>query len=154
MKEIHLGTDHAGFALKEEIKKHLLAKGYSVVDHGAAEYVDGDDYPDYISLAAKAVSEDPEARIGIVFGGSGTGEAIVANRYPRVRCAIYNGGPRETVTLSREHNDANVLSYGARFVGVATACDVADEWLSTAFSGDERHVRRIAKIEALVIRNP
>ncbi len=149
MKQIYLATDHAGFELKNALYAYLIEKGYEVIDRGAATFEEGDDYPDLIKLAAAAVSEDPEQRMAIVLGGSGTGEAIVANRFPRVRCVVYNGGPREIITLSREHNDANVLSFGARFVDEALAKAVVDQWLTTPFSGDERHVRRIAKIEEL-----
>jgi ribose 5-phosphate isomerase B len=149
MKQIYLATDHAGFALKNALYAYLREKGYEVIDRGALTFEEGDDYPDLIKLAAKAVSEDPEQRLAIVLGGSGTGEAIVANRFPHIRCVVYNGGPREIITLSREHNDANVLSFGARFVDEELAKAVVDQWLSTPFSGDERHVRRIAKIEEL-----
>lgn len=148
--EIYLATDHAGFELKEVLRKHLLEQGYAVTDCGATQFAPDDDYPDYISKAAKAVSESPEARRAIVLGGSGTGEAIVANRFPNVRAALYNGGPLDTVKLSREHNNANVLSIGARFVDAAQAISVVEEWLTTAFSEDERHIRRIEKIEKLV----
>jgi ribose 5-phosphate isomerase B len=148
--EIYLATDHAGFDLKEVLRKHLTEQGHSVVDCGATEFAPDDDYPDFISKAAKAVSDSPDTRRAIVLGGSGTGEAIVANRFPNVRAALYNGGPRDTVKLSREHNDANVLSIGARFVDEAQAISVVEEWLSTPFSVDARHVRRIEKIEKLV----
>jgi ribose 5-phosphate isomerase B len=149
MKQIYLATDHAGFALKEELFAYLKNKGHDVIDCGATALNQNDDYPDFIKLAAKAVSEQPDTRCAIVLGGSGTGEAIVANRFPHVRCVVYNGGPREIITLSREHNDANVLSFGARFVNTDTAIAVVEQWLSTAFSHDQRHKRRIAKIEEL-----
>lgn len=145
--EIYLATDHAGFELKEVLKKHLLEQGYSVVDCGALTLDNDDDYPTFISKAALAVSEDPVNRRGIVLGGSGTGEAIVANRFKGVRAALFNGGPRDTVELSREHNDANVLSLGARFIDEAQAISVVEEWLNTPFSDEERHVRRIEQIE-------
>jgi ribose 5-phosphate isomerase B len=145
--EIYLATDHAGFQLKEAIKAHLIKQNYNVIDCGAFTVDENDDYPLFISKAAKAVSEDPEGRRAIVLGGSGTGEAIVANRFDNVRAALFNGGPRDTVELSREHNDANVLSLGARFIDEAQAISVVEEWLSTPFSGDERHVRRIEEIE-------
>lgn len=148
--EIYLATDHAGFELKEAIKQHLMDNNYDVHDLGAHEYNESDDYPDFISLAAKAVSEDPENRKAIVLGGSGTGEAIVANKYDHVRCALYNGSNLETIKLSREHNNANALSLGARFIDRALAIEAVNVWLSTPFSGDERHIRRIEKIDKLV----
>lgn len=144
---INLGTDHAGFALKNVLKDFLITEGWTVVDHGAHDYDAEDDYPTFIAAAAKGVSNDPAHHVAIVLGGSGTGEAIVANRFPRVRAMVYNGGPRETITLSREHNDTNCLSLGARFVDEATAKVVVKEWLETPFSNIERHIRRIAQIE-------
>ncbi len=145
--EIYLATDHAGFELKEVLRKHLIDQQYNVTDCGAISLDNNDDYPLFISKAAKAVSDDPQNRKAIVLGGSGTGEAIVANRFPGVRAALFNGGPRDTVVLSREHNDANVLSLGARFIDEAQAISVVEEWLKTPFSGDMRHVRRIEEIE-------
>lgn len=145
--EIYLATDHAGFELKEAIKKHLIDLNYQVIDCGALIFDNNDDYPLFISKAAEAVSEDPINRKAIIIGGSGTGEAIVANRFPHVRAALFNGGPRDTVQLSREHNDANVLSLGARFIDETQAISVVMEWINTPFSGDPRHVRRIDEIE-------
>lgn len=145
---IHLATDHAGFAHKEKVKAFLLEKGYTVVDHGAEVLIEGDDYPDFIRKAARAVSENPDQK-AIIFGGSGQGEAIVANRFSHVRTAVCYGGEtaKEIVTLSREHNDANVLSIGARFVDENELLELVELWLSTSFSNDERHIRRIAKID-------
>ncbi len=145
--EIYLATDHAGFELKEKIKAYLSEKGYAVVDCGAEVYEPEDDYPDFIAIAARHVSDACGKKRAIIFGGSGTGEMIVANRFPHVRAALYNGALLEEVKLSREHNDANVLSLGARLVSEEQAKEAIDLWLSTPFSGDERHVRRIAKIE-------
>lgn len=143
---IHLGTDHAGFAHKEILKEYLIGKGYEVIDHGAGSYVDGDDYPEFIARAARAVSEN-QGQIAVVFGGSGTGEAIVANRFPGVRAVVANGNPRDIITLSREHNNANALSIGARFVAESELCELVQLWIDTPFSSDERHMRRIAQIE-------
>lgn len=158
--KIHLATDHAGYELKNKIMDYLVdfAKpeisgrtnpegfsGYEVSDHGAFEYNEADDYPDFVSKAAQAVSEDPENNIGIVFGGSGEGEDMVADKFPHVRSAVYYGGNLEIVKLAREHNDANVLSLGARFVGYEEAKEAVKIFLETKFSGDERHQRRIAK---------
>lgn len=143
---IHLATDHAGIELKEYIEQWLLDNSYSIVDHGAFAMDPDDDYPDFIMAAARAVSESEGGR-AIIFGGSGQGEAIAANRYPGVRAALWYGGPEEIITLSREHNDANVLSLGARFLTQHEAQRAVELWLNTEFSSDERHVRRIAKID-------
>ena len=156
--KIHIGADHAGFDLKEELIKFLEKKDYEVIDCGAYEYDEDDDYPDFIFPVAKAVATDPKTR-GIIIGGSGQGEAIAANRIPGVRAAVFNGQyeskdgreiPNEIV-LSRQHNDSNVLSLGARFLSIEEAKEAVELWLETDFSGDERHTRRIYKIEQLGI---
>ncbi len=145
---IYLATDHAGFAYKELVKQHLISKEYNVIDCGADTLDETDDYPDYISRAAKEVSRD-QAVGGIIFGGSGQGEAIVANRFPHVRAAVCYGGDmaNSIVKLSREHNDANVLSIGARFVKEDELLPLIDLWLATQFSNEEHHIRRLAKIK-------
>ncbi len=142
--KIHLATDHAGFEHKESLKAYLLSKGYEVIDHGAKELNEGDDYPGFISSAAKAVIADAESK-AIVFGGSGEGEAMVANRFKGVRAAVYYGGNKDILVFSRAHNDANVLSLGARFLVEEEVNEAADIWLQTEFSGDERHVRRLSQ---------
>ncbi|MEX0919033.1 MAG: RpiB/LacA/LacB family sugar-phosphate isomerase [Candidatus Paceibacterota bacterium] len=157
--KIYLGADHAGFQLKEEIKAFLLEQSYNVSDEGAYKYQSGDDYPDFIGLVAVQVAAEPESR-GLIFGGSGQGEAMAANRYKGVRAVVYYGsvplrpdtpaGEADILQLSRRHNDANVLSLGARFVDPAEARVAVVKWLETDFSGDERHIRRIKKIEGLV----
>ena len=143
---IHVASDHAGFELKESIKKFLMDSDYEVQDHGAFEFNADDDYPDFVRKAAEAVLKDPESR-GIILGGSGQGEAIVANRVKGVRAAVYYGGSEDIIKLSRERNDANVLSLGARFISGQEALDMIKLWLDTVFSGDERHKRRIRKID-------
>lgn len=149
--KIYLATDHAGFELKEKIRDWLLDNGYEVEDCGAHEFDQSDDYPDFIRVAAEAVSKCSEsadssrACRGIVLGGSGQGEAMVANRLRGVRAAVYYGGSDEIVILSREHNDANVLALGARFLSESQALKAVALWLKTPFSGEERHARRIAK---------
>ncbi len=150
--KLYLATDHAGFELKEQVKNWLSEKSeYSVVDCGAESYIDGDDYPKYMAIAAKAVQDDAmhEPSMAIIFGGSGTGEAIVANRFHHVRAGIYNGGDLELVKLSREHNDANVLSIGARFVNFDDTKKAVEVFLSTPFSHQERHADRVIMIEEL-----
>lgn len=148
IRTIHIGADHAGFELKEELIAMLQSNGYEVVDHGAYEYEEDDDYPDFIAPVAQAVSADMEKLSkGIVIGGSGQGEAIVANKFPNIRAVVWYGSNDEIIPLSREHNDANILSIGARFVSVEEAKEAVELWLETAFGGEERHVRRINKIE-------
>lgn len=146
--KIYLATDHAGFELKEKVKSFLKEKGYEVEDCGAHEFDKDDDYPDFISKAAEKVSENPEDR-GIIFGGSGQGEAIVANKFPGVRAVVFYGSEPEIIPLSREHNNANVLSIGARFVKEDELMPLVKKWLEMKFSADERHVRRIEKIEEI-----
>ena len=106
---IHLATDHAGLDLKNSIKTYLLNKGFEVKDHGAHEYAPQDDYPDFIFPCAKAVAKDIDSR-GIILGGSGQGEAMAANRIKGIRAAVFYNGPQEIIKLSREHNNANILS--------------------------------------------
>lgn len=141
--KVYLATDHAGFSLKEEVKKYLQTQGFEVEDYGAHQLEEGDDYPDYISKAAEKVSQNPDS-MAIVFGKSGAGEAIVANKYKSVRAVI--GFSEQNVRMAREHNDANILSLGSEFVDPEKAQEFAKLFLSTSFSGDERHLRRIKKI--------
>jgi len=141
--KIYLASDHAGFELKEILRVYVEELGYETEDCGALAYDAGDDYPEYIRQAAQKVSNNSQESKAIILGGSGQGEAMVANRYPNVRATVYYGGSEEIITLSREHNDANVLSLGARFLSTEDAKHVVKTWLSTAFSNEERHVRRI-----------
>ncbi len=148
--KIILASDHAGFTLKEAVKKFLQEKEYTVLDVGAHELKEGDDYPIYMSAAALKVAEDMTGKTkAVIFGGSGQGEAIVANRFPGVRAVIWYGGDQEVLKKTREDNDANILSIGARFVEADGACDAVETWLETPFSGDERHQRRIEQIDAI-----
>jgi len=142
---IYIGSDHAGFELKEFIKSFLQEKGYDVEDKGAFWYNGEDDYPDFIRPVAESVSNNPESR-GIILGGSGQGEAITANRFPGIRAALYYGGPIEIVALSRQHNDTNVLSLGARFLDNEETKKILEIWLNTNFDGG-RHFRRLQKID-------
>lgn len=146
---MHLACDHAGFALKEDVRQWLEEQGIAVVDHGANTFNELDDFPDFIGKAAQAVSINPAAARAIVFGGSGQGEAMVANRYPNVRATVYYGGDESIVMLSRQHNDANILSLGARFVDIETAKRVISLWLAEPFSQDEKYERRNQKIERI-----
>jgi ribose 5-phosphate isomerase B len=144
-KTIVLATDHAGFELKEHVKRFLIKKGYSIKDFGALEYDGLDDYPDFILPAAKYISE--HKLIGIIFGGSGQGEAMAANRINGIRAAVFYNGPDEIVELSRLHNNANILSIGARFVSNQEVEKIIELWLSTDFE-EGRHEKRINKLDS------
>ena len=144
---IYLASDHAGFELKEKIKEFLVQNRYEVKDMGPVTFDPADDYPDFIKPAAAAVAEDPENSRAIIMGASGQGEAMVANRLKGIRAAVFYGGLDEIIKLSREHNDANVLSLGARFVSLEGALAAVKLWLDTPFSNAERHARRIKKID-------
>lgn len=143
---IVLATDHAGFELKEAVKKSLLELGFEVKDFGALEYEPTDDYPDFINPAAKFISENDNA-MGIIFGGSGQGEAMAANRFKGVRAAVFYDGPDEIINLSRLHNNANVLSFGSRFIDAERAKELIKQWLSVEFEGG-RHQKRIEKLDS------
>lgn len=140
-----IGSDHAGFELKEELKKYLDGRGYRVEDVGpySSESVD---YPDFGMKVASLVSSGKAGR-GILICGSGIGMSITANRYRGVRAALCL--TPELARLSREHNDANILVLAARFTETAAAGEITGAWLATPFSGDERHTRRLAKIDSI-----
>ena len=140
---VHLGSDHAGFALKAALVQRLRALGHDPVDHGPPEYDALDDYPPFVLRAAEATVAEPES-LGIVIGGSGNGEAIAANKVTGARCAL--AWSVETARLGREHNDANVVSIGARMHDEATALGLVEAFLATAYSGEDRHTRRITMI--------
>lgn len=141
--KIHIATDHAGLELKDIISKHLTEKGHEVTDHGAYEYDPQDDYPEFIIKAAEAVAADSES-LGVVFGGSGNGEQIAANKVKGIRAAlVWNNS---TAELARQHNNANVISIGARQHSTEEVLRLIDTFVEEPFSGDERHVRRIGQI--------
>jgi ribose 5-phosphate isomerase B len=141
--KIAIGSDHAGYVYKEVIKEHLLAQGHEVEDFGTNSE-QCCDYPDFIHPAAEAVAEGQCER-GIVLGGSGNGEAMVANKVERIRCALC--WDLNSAELSRRHNDANVLSLGARLISLELALEIVDLWLIEPFDG-RRHQSRIEKIES------
>lgn len=147
--KIYLATDHAGFELKEAVKTHLLAERYDAEDCGAFEYNEYDDYPDFISKAAEKVSENPKESMAIILGGTGQGEAIAANKFRNVRAIVYNSENLELIRLGRIHNDANILSVGARFISQENAIQAVMLFLTTAFTEEERHMRRIKQIAAI-----
>jgi len=142
---VHIGCDHAGFELKNHLVEHLKTAGHDIVDHGPAVYDAVDDYPPYCLRTAAAVVADPGS-LGIVIGGSGNGEQIAANKVKGVRAAL--AWSTETAQLGREHNDANVISIGARMHSEQDATAFVDIFLTTDYSGEERHTRRIKMLEA------
>ncbi len=162
MPNVYFASDHAGFALKNALIERVRALGYTVEDMGASELDLEDDYPDFIMPCARKVATEPDA-LGVVIGGSGQGEAMSANRIPGARAALFYGKKNVIVDLkdiieggysedgfdivrfARRHNDANVLSIGARFVKEDEAAEAVKIFLETTFSGALRHMRRIAK---------
>ena len=137
---VHIGSDHAGYELKEHLREHLGEAGHQVIDHGPEAYDGDDDYPTYCLRTGECVAAEPGS-LGIVVGGSGNGEQIAANKVKGVRAALaWNA---ETAELARLHNDANVVSIGARMHSLQEAAAIVDVFLSTAFTGETRHSRRI-----------
>jgi ribose 5-phosphate isomerase B len=156
METIYIASDHAGFELKKELKVFLATLGYQVIDKGPLELNPEDDYPELVLLVAQEVLRDKNSK-GIVIGGSGQGEAMVCNRLKDIRAVVFNGQyepkdgrtvPNE-IRVSREHNDANILSLGARFINAQEAKIAVNLWLGTKFSNDPRHIRRIKQIDEL-----
>lgn len=159
--KVYFAADHAGFELKKSLVEHVRALGHEVEDLGALVMDEMDDYPLYIAPAARKLSSDLQAGAesrAILIGGSGQGEAIVANRFKGVRAVVYYGPPRKShitdservldiIALSREHNDANALSLGARFLSEDEAKEAVRIWLERPFSGVERHARRVKMID-------
>src|SRR3569832_425165 len=138
--KVFLASDHAGYELKEALTESLRERGYEIEDLGPLSLDPNDDYPDYLMMLGRHVADEKGA-MGIGIGGSGQGEAMAVNRVKGARAAVFYGGPDEIVKLSREHNNANVLSLGARFLTQEQAKNAVILWLTTKFSGDERHVR-------------
>ena len=159
--KIYIGTDHSGYELKEKLKVYLGGLGHTVEDKGAFKYEANDDYPDFIRLVAEAVASD-EGSFGVILGSSGQGEAMCANRVPGVRAALFYAGaippntidingtksqdPFEIVKLARTHNNANILSLGARFLSEDEIKFAIELFLATKFGDDERHIRRVKKL--------
>lgn len=142
---LHIGSDHAGYELKRHLVEHLAARGHEVVDHGPSDLDPDDDYPPFCIATGAAVVADPGS-LGIVIGGSGNGEQIAANKVPGVRAAL--AWSTETAQLARLHNDANVVSLGARMHTLDEATSFVDVFVATAFSDEPRHNRRIAMLSA------
>lgn len=146
MKRVHIGSDHAAFELKEAVSRHLATGGWLVVDHGASTLDPDDDYPPFCVACAQGVVADGPSGIGIVLGGSGNGEQMAANLVDGVRAAlVWNESMAE---LARLHNNANVISVGARQHTEDEAIHLIDIFLDTAFSGDPRHARRVGEMTA------
>jgi len=161
--KIALSTDHAGFERLKKLKEGLELVGYHCIDFGPVEFKPDDDYPDYIKPAVEAVQRG-SCEVGIIFGGSGQGEAMAANRNKGIRCTVYYGSsvaveaidangvmsddPYEILRLSKEHNNANMLSIAGRFVSDEETIKAAILWLNHSFSADPRHVRRIEKLDS------
>jgi ribose 5-phosphate isomerase B len=144
---IHIATDHAGLDFSEHLQEHLRGAGHEVVDHGPKSFDPVDDYPSFCINAARAVVRDQQAGVetlGVIFGGSGNGEQIAANKVLGARAAlVWN---TSTAELARQHNDANLISIGARQHTLEEATALIDTFIATPFSGEERHVRRIAQL--------
>ncbi len=155
--KIYIASDHAGFALKSKLVSFVQSLGHSVEDLGPFAMNTEDDYPDFVKPLAARVAEEDES-CGIVIGASGQGEAIAANRTRGIRAVVYYGTPSQSQTdaegnilnliqSTRAHNNANVLSLGARFISEDDACETVALWLSTPFAKEERHMRRIVKLD-------
>jgi ribose 5-phosphate isomerase B len=142
---VHLGSDHAGFELKQRLVERLNELGHEPVDHGPTAYDAVDDYPPFVLRAAEGVARDAGS-LGIVIGGSGNGEAIAANKVKGIRCALAHS--EDTAKLGREHNDANVVSNGARMHDEATAVRLVELFLETPYSDEPRHTRRIEMLSS------
>lgn len=163
--KIYLASDHAGFEFKNHIKNFLIKKGYEIEDCGPYVFDKDDDYPDFVSKATEAVSKDPKNSVGILCANTGQAEAMLANKYKNVRCALFyapavavgavdvtgrkSTDPLEIINLARDHNDANMLSLSGRFMDLKVAEQAVERFLKTPFSNAERHVRRIGKIKII-----
>lgn len=144
---IHIATDHAGLEFSRDLQEHLRSAGHEVVDHGPASFDPLDDYPSFCINAALAVARDQAAGVeclGIVLGGSGNGEQMAANKVEGARAALV--WSESTALLARQHNDANLISIGARQHSVEEAKHFIDVFIAEPFSGEERHARRIAQL--------
>ena len=154
--KIYVGTDHAGYVLKDKLMSYLQAHGHELVDEGAFSYDENDDYPDFTIPVARAVSKNPDGVKGIIIGATGEPEAIVANKFPHTRAVVYYGKSEmvvddgaDVIVRSRAHNDTNILILGARYLTEEKMMNAVSVWLSTPFDHEDRHVRRLAKIDAI-----
>ncbi len=140
---VHLGSDHAGYEVKNQLAEQLRQSGHEVVDHGPFQHDEDDDYPVFCLRAAEAVAREDDS-LGVVLGGSGNGEQMSANKVRGIRAAL--AWTTETARLAREHNDARVISVGVRMHPLDDIVQFVDAFITTPFSGDDRHARRIAML--------
>jgi ribose 5-phosphate isomerase B len=157
--KIFVGSDHAGYGLKEKLVASLKVAGHEVIDKGAIEYNEGDDYPDFVIPVAKEVSSDPDNVRGIILGATGQAEAFTANKFPHVRGVVYYGKSEcvvddeaDVIVRSRQHNNSNLLSLGARYLTEEDMINTVNIWLNTAYGGGEKHIRRLAKVDAIHVK--
>ena len=144
---VFLASDHAGFELKSHLLKYLEGQGHTTVDKGPFVKDDRDDYPDFVRLVAEEILKEPSSSRGVILGKSGQGEAMAANRFKGIRAAVYYGGDLGVIKHSREENDCNILSLGAEFLTPTEAENALNLWMTTIFTGAERHTRRIRKLD-------
>jgi len=156
--KIFIGTDHAGFGLKEKLVKSLKILGHEVVDKGAFEYNEDDDYPDFAIPVAREVSKDPDNARGVLIGATGEAEAMTANKFPHVRAVNYYGKANcivddeaDILIRSRDHNNTNILSLGARYLTEDDMVQALTIWLKTPYGGGDKHIRRLEKMDAIKI---
>ena len=155
--KIYIGSDHAGFGLKEKLIPYLQELGHEIVDKGAFEYNEDDDYPDFIIPVAREVDQRPNEVRGIILGGSGQGEAMAANKFSSVRATVFYGQRHyviqeegeSIIKISRGDNDSNVLSIGARFITEDEMVEAVKEWLETPFKNTDKYIRRNQKMESI-----
>lgn len=148
---LYLAADHRGFRLKEELKKYLIEKGYQIEDVGALAYERSDDYVDFAIAASEKIAQNPSAHKGIFICGSGQGMDIVANKYKGLHAALSLDVP--SAIQSREHGNTNVLVLGADGLDLMRAKEIADVWLATPFTGEDRHLRRLHRIAQIEEKN-
>jgi ribose 5-phosphate isomerase B len=145
--KILLATDHAGFELKNKLTEWLIKNKYEIEDCGAHKFDKNDDYSDFVKIVAKKISKNPKKFKGIILGGSGQGEAIFANRFKNIRAATIYNFNEKIVRLCREHNDANIISLGARFLSFEQSKKIIKIWLNTKFLKKQKYSRRIKKMD-------
>lgn len=145
--KILLASDHDGFELKNKIAQFLRDENFEVEDMGANTFVKDDNYPEIMIPVAMRVLKDSDNTKAIIFGKSGQGEAMIVNRFPGIRAAVYYSKNTDIIRLSREHNDSNILSIGAEFISEEDAKEAIKIWISTPFSKHERHIRRIEQMD-------
>jgi ribose 5-phosphate isomerase B len=150
--KIHIASDHAGFEMKNFLKNELVTQGYDVIDYGPKSLDINDDYPDFILPCAQAIGAD-DTSFGVILGGSGEGEQIIANKVDGVRAIEYYGKNPEIIKLGREHNNANILSLGARFLNNDEALNAVKLFIETNFTNEDRHTRRVEKIKDYETKN-